>query len=315
MTSPDLLVGIEGSDDAGVLRIAPDRALVLTTDFFTPIVDDPRTFGRIAATNSLSDVWAMGGRPLAVLNIIGFPSDTLPLDVLTEILNGGSEKIRESGAVLAGGHSVWNSEVLYGLAVTGEVHPDRIWRNGGARPGDALVLTKPLGTGLITSKLKAEGGDFPGIREAVRWMTLLNGTGFRAITERTVHACTDITGFGLAGHAAEMAAGSAALLRIHASRLPRIRGVETAFEERFITGGARTNRSHTSRTVHVDARIDAWTQELAFDPQTSGGLLIALPAAEANGLVTALRGEGLEAAAVIGEVHPRRDEAEVEFVS
>nr|MCU0234631.1 selenide, water dikinase SelD [Thermoanaerobaculales bacterium] len=224
LESEDLIVGIEYADDAGVVRVADELAIIHTADFFPPMVDDPYTFGRIAAVNALSDVYAMGGRPLAGMNLVSYPLKALGEETLKEILRGGLSALAEAGAVLAGGHTVEGQELLYGLAVTGTVHPDRVWRNGGARPGDALVLTKPLGTGVLTTAAKAEMVDPAHLSTALRWMATLNREAAEALAPLAPRAVTDITGFGLAGHAAEMAEASAAAVEIELAALPLLPG-------------------------------------------------------------------------------------------
>ena len=284
-----------------MVRLSDDRALVLTTDFFPPVVDDPRTFGRVAAANALSDVFAMGGRPLAALNLVGFPRK-LDLEILAEILEGGAEKVHEAGALVAGGHTVEDHEIKYGLAVTGVVHPDRVVRNHGMRPGDVLVLTKPLGTGLITSSIKVLRNSGPVVDEAIRWMTMLNSTGLDRILAAGPSAMTDVTGFGLLGHLSEMLAGQALEVTLDLAAIPLIEGVETCFHKKCCTRGARTNAEQVGDLVELDPGLDRWMRELLFDPQTSGGLLAAVPEERGADLATALREAGLELAAVIGSV-------------
>jgi len=274
---PDLLVGRGTSDDAGVVRVREDLALIQTLDFFTPIVDDPRTFGRIAAANALSDVYAMGGAPLTAMNIVCFPRKTLPLDVLREVLLGGHEVVHQAGALLVGGHSVEDPELKYGLSVTGIVHPDRVITNAGARPGDRLLLTKPLGTGVLATAIK--GGMAPAEveSEAVRWMTTLNGDAAEAMQEVRASACTDITGFGLLGHALELARASGVTLRIEASRVPIIVGAVELASMGMIPAGSFANRRFCERAVTVEAGVDSLLVDLLADAQTSGGLLICVP--------------------------------------
>jgi selenide,water dikinase len=298
---PDLLVGFEGSEDAGVFRIAPDRALVMTTDFFPPMVDDPYTFGRVAAANALSDVYAMGGRPLAALNLLGAPKD-MDRAMVAEVLAGGASMVREAGAVIVGGHTLQDKELKYGLAVTGEVHPDRFIRNHGIQPNDMLILTKPLGCGLATSSIKAYANRGPVVAEAIRWMTTLNKLGIERIIEAAPHALTDVTGFGLAGHLMEMLAEDALVAQIDFSRVPRLLGIETCFDPKLKTRGARTTREFLAGKVSFHSSLSEWDQELIFDPQTSGGLLIAVPPSRADMLARDLRSLGLEYATIIGSV-------------
>lgn len=298
---PNLLAGFEGAEDAGVYRLDDERALVVTTDFFPPVVDDPFAFGQIAAANALSDVWAMGGRPLTALNIVGFPKALEP-EVLGEILAGGADKVREAGAVIAGGHSIFDSEVKYGLAVTGEIHPDRILRNTGGQPGDVLILTKPLGAGLATTAIKKKQAEGPAIDEAIRWMSTLNGVGLDAILAAKVSALTDITGFGLLGHLREMLGDHHLAAQIEVDALPLLDGVAEFFDDALRTRGARDNHKMVAPDLTLPDGLDSWDHELLFDPQTSGGLLLAVAEAKADALVKQLRSEGLERAAIIGHL-------------
>jgi selenide,water dikinase len=297
LESPDLLVGIENADDAGVLRLTPDIGLIHTVDFFPPLVDDPFSYGRIAAVNALSDVYAMGGEPLAGMNLVSFPLAQLGKAALKEILRGGLSALEEAGAVLAGGHTIEGSELLYGMAVTGRVHPDRIWRNGGALPGDVLVLTKPLGTGLITTAAKADLCDPGHLAMAIRWMATLNRRAADAARSLQPHAVTDVTGFALAGHAAEMAQASGAALRFEARALPLLPGALDAAEAGLVPLGTAKNRASLEGILQVAAGLDDPMVDVALDPQTSGGLLIALPPAKAAVLV-----RQLPSAAIVGEV-------------
>jgi selenide,water dikinase len=297
LVSDDLIVGIESADDAGVVRITNDIAIIHTTDFFPPMVDDPYTFGRIAATNALSDVWAMGGTPLAAMNLVSYPLKVLGKDALKEILRGGLEAMAESGAVLAGGHTVEGSELLYGLAVTGTVHPDRIWRNGGARPGDVLVLTKPLGTGLVTTAAKGGMAAADHVTTAMRWMTTLNKDAAEVLKDFEPHAVTDITGFGLAGHAAEMAEASGCAIELALEALPAMPGALDAAATGLVPVGAGKNRTSIAAVLEIADGADELRVDLALDPQTSGGLLAAVPADKAEALL-----RRLPAAAVVGRV-------------
>lgn len=274
---PDLLVGYETADDAGVFRINETQALVQTVDFFPPIVDDPYSFGQIAAANALSDIYAMGGRPITALNIVAFPSGKLPLEVLTEILRGGNDKIAESGAVLVGGHSIADPELKYGVAVTGLIDPNRIITNAGAKPGDKLYLTKPLGTGIAGTALKRGTASTELERAAIKQMVQLNDIASDAMRQNSAHAATDITGFGLLGHACEMATASKVTLRIHSSNLPLLPDVLSLAGDGMNPGGARTNREYVEGKVVVSNDVTAMMEHLLYDPQTSGGLLIAMP--------------------------------------
>ncbi len=281
MSHPDLLVGRETSDDAGVVRVREDLALIQTLDFFTPIVDDPRMFGRIAAANALSDVYAMGGRPLTAMNIVGFPIKELPLVVLEEILLGGMEKVHEAGALLVGGHSIEDPELKYGLSVTGVAHPDRILRNSTARVGDVLLLTKPLGTGILATAGKAGLCPQDVLDTAVHWMEILNRDASEAALAVGVSAMTDVTGFGLLGHALEMAVGSGVTIEIRARDVPLIEGVIVLATSGMIPGGTFANRKWCEKAVMVSDEVEPVAIDVLTDAQTSGGLLIAVPASKA----------------------------------
>lgn len=295
--SADLLVGIETADDAGVVRVTPELAIIHTVDFFPPMVDDAYAFGRIAATNALSDVWAMGGEVLAGMNLVSYPLAAYGKDSLKEILRGGLAALEDAEAVLAGGHTVEGQELLYGMAVTGTVHPDRIWRNGGARPGDVLVLTKPLGTGLVTTAAKAEMVAADDLATAMRWMGTLNREAAAALRTVGPHAVTDVTGFGLAGHAAEMAEASGVALELELGALPALPGALAAAEVGLVPAGAGKNRDSLATVLETAADADPLRLDLALDPQTSGGLLAAVLPDAAGDLVRRLPG-----AAVVGRV-------------
>ena len=304
MVHADLLVGTSTADDAGVFRIAPDLALVQTVDFFTPIVDDAFQFGAIAAANALSDVYAMGGEPKTALNVACFPQSGVPLEVLTDILRGGLAKAEEAGVVVVGGHTVIDEEIKFGMAVTGLVHPDRILRNVGARPGDALVLTKALGTGIVATALKRGAGSPAEHAAAIESMAALNAAAARVLRGFEVHACTDVTGFGLLGHGYEMAHGSGVRLAFVAERLPLLPGARALAAAGHLTGGCKRNRDWLADKVEVAAAVAADLAEIAWDPQTSGGLLAAVPAATAPRLLDAFRAAGVRAA-TIGAVEAR----------
>jgi selenide, water dikinase len=304
---PNVIVGTETSDDAGVFRLGPDLAIVNTVDFFTPIVDDPYIFGQIAAANALSDVWAMGGDPLTALNIVGFPKGTLDLEVLGEILKGGGERARAGGAVVIGGHSIIDPELKFGMAITGVVHPDRVIRNVGVKDGDLLVLTKPLGTGIVTTALKQRKASPASVRAAIASMVELNGPASRIARRLAVHACSDVTGFGLLGHAAEMAMGSGVTLLLDSSALPLLPGARRLAEKGFLTGGCRRNRAYLEDKVVVEARVPDGLREIAFDPQTSGGLLLALAPKVAERLLEKLHANGIAAATIVGRASAKRD--------
>jgi len=278
---------------------------VLTLDFFPPIVDDPFDFGRVAAVNSLSDVYAMGGRPLAAMNVAGFPEKKLPAEVLAEILQGGAESAARAGCALVGGHTVDDDELKYGLAVVGTIHPDRIVTNAGARPGDALILTKPLGTGLVSTALMKDELDDDGVRRLIDVMTTPNDTASARMLEHDVTACTDITGFGLAGHCYEMARASGVTVRLQSASLPVIEGALWAAEKGYLTGGGSNNRSFVNREAAVADGLDENLLHIVFDPQTSGGLLIAVPMDNAEALLASL-GDACPQASVVGEcLRPR----------
>jgi selenide, water dikinase len=308
---PDLLVGTETSDDAGVFRLNSEMALVSTVDFFTPIVDDPGLFGAIAAANALSDVYAMGGRPLTALNIVCFPQSGLAFEILGEILAGGAAKAAEAGALVVGGHTVADEEIKYGMAVTGLVHPDRITRNHGALPGDHLVITKPFGTGIITTAAKHDRASPEALAAATESMLRLNAVAAEIMGGYAVHACTDVTGFSLLGHSYEMASASRVTIRLEAAALPVLHDARSLAASGETTGGCKRNRLYLADKVRVAASVPTDLTEVAFDPQTSGGLLIALAAADAPRLVDELRTRGVEAAKVIGDVRPLTDTAVV----
>jgi selenide,water dikinase len=276
-------------------------------DFITPIVDDPFSFGQIAAANALSDVYAMGGKPLTALNLVGFPRKSLDLWVLTEILRGGLEKIHEAGAVLLGGHTIDDVELKYGLSVTGTIHPRKILTNKGSRPGDVLILTKSIGTGIISTAAKAEMADPAIIRKAVDSMVRLNARAMQAMTPTTVHACTDITGFGLLGHASEMANGAGLSFRLSYSQIPVLPGAKDYAAMGMVPAGGYCNRDYFGKAISFASQIPEMEQILLFDPQTSGGLLIALAAADAEKLLRNLKDLGIQESAIIGEVLPREE--------
>lgn len=275
----DLLVGLESPDDAAVYRIHDDTAVILTTDFFTPIVDDPYDFGSIAAANAINDIYAMGGEVVLALNIASFPAD-LPLGIAEEILRGGAEKVREAGGVIAGGHTVDDPEPKYGMAVMGLVHPDRIARKGGARPGDVLVLTKPLGVGIVTTAFKSDLADPRSVDEAVTSMKQLNRDAARAMVAGPYHAATDITGFALLGHAWEMAGRSSVRFRFRFDSLPYVYGAKDLAEDWLFPGGANNNEHAYASYVDFAESLSDEMRMLMFTPETSGGLLIALPPEE-----------------------------------
>jgi len=281
--NPNVLVGFDTADDAGVFLINADLALVQTVDFFTPIVDDPLTFGAIAAANALSDVYAMGGAPLSALSIVAFPADG-DMEVLGEIMRGGLEKMREAECALLGGHSVADPEIKFGYAVTGTVHPARIKANSGAQAGDALVFTKALGTGVIGTALKRGIASPESVEAATRSMLMLNREACAAMLRFDVHACTDVSGFGMIGHAREMALASDVTLEIETAAVPLLPGALDAVKAGAIPGGLKNNREFASCAVDAKSSIDSALLDLLYDPQTSGGLLIALPERDAAAL-------------------------------
>jgi selenide, water dikinase len=303
---PNVLVGFDTADDAGVYKISATQALVQTVDFFTPIVDDPYTFGQIAATNSLSDVYAMGGRPLSALAIVCFP-DKGDLEVLEQILAGGLSKMMEAGCVVIGGHSVRDPEIKFGYAVTGMIHPERVWKNSAARPGDRLILTKALGTGVISTAIKRGEAQQSWIDAAVRSMTTLNAKAAQIAVEGqfSVHAATDITGFGLIGHAREMALGSGVALKIEAANIPLLEGALDCVRAGFIPGGLKNNQEFAECNVSYAAAVPEEIRTILYDPQTAGGLLLSVAAADSGRLGEALQKAGVPAAE-IGEVLPAR---------
>ena len=304
---PNLLVGTETSDDAGVYRIADGLALVQTLDFFPPLVDDPYTFGRIAATNALSDIYAMNGRPITAMNIVGFPDNELPLSILTEILRGAGETVTRAGAVTVGGHSLRDAEVKFGLSVTGLIDPADVKTNAGARVGDVLVLTKPLGTGFVTTATKARECPEGVLEAAVASMTSLNAIGRDALRiAGGVSAVTDVTGFGLAGHASEMAEGAGLTVILDTGSLPNIEGSEPLAIERFHTRGSKNNRDFVAGRIRVEPGADPLGIEYAYDAQTSGGLLIAIAHDRVDRLIAELIRLQSPAAAVVGRVVDRR---------
>jgi selenide,water dikinase len=302
---PDVLVGFETADDAGVFRLTDEIALVQTVDFFTPVVDDPFTYGEIAAVNSLNDVYAMGGHPVSSLAMVCYPEKG-DLDVLERILAGGLSKMKEAGCVVIGGHSVRDPEIKFGYAVTGRVHPERFWRNSTAQAGDALVFTKAIGTGVISTAVKRGEAREEWSDAATAAMRRLNHATVEVIHDGgfVVHAATDVTGFGLIGHAREMAMGSNLTLRIEAGRVPLLPGALECVEKGFVPGGLHANRDFAECTVMYRSEVESSLKTLLFDPQTAGGLLLAVPSAGASKLVETLRFAGIQATR-IGEVVPR----------
>ena len=300
---PNLLVGYQTNDDAGVYRLTDDLAIVMTADIITPPVNDPYLFGQIAAANSLSDIYAMGGEPKACLNLVCFPYKQLPPEDLNGIVAGALSKITEAGAVLAGGHSVEDAEPKFGLSVVGVVHPDKIWTNGGAKAGDALVLTKALGSGvLFNANLK--GWVSPeALQACIRQLLQLNKDAAAAMRDFDIHAVTDITGFGLAGHALEMARASETCLRLDMEALPVMDQALAMYRRGMNTGVNAYNERLASGHTRFEGQWPPWRRQILFDPQTSGGLLATLPADQAPDLVSALRAIDTPAPRIIGSVH------------
>jgi selenide,water dikinase len=299
---PDLLVGTETHDDAGVFRLRPDLAVVQTVDFFPPVVDDPFVYGQIAAANALSDVYAMGGTPVTALNLACYPDDKLNLDWLGKIIAGGAERCAAAGCTVVGGHTVRDAEIKFGLAVTGTIHPDHILTNATAEPGDVLVLTKPLGTGFVTTAAKRKKCPPELLKIACDSMIELNKSACEAMLAVGVSAATDITGFALAGHGMEMAEGSNVTLAIDLAKLPLIAGVEKLDVTKHRTRASKTNREYTEAQTQFEGTPDPRRLEFFYDAQTSGGLLISVPATKADELVKRLTEARTPSAAVIGEV-------------
>jgi selenide,water dikinase len=306
---PNLLVGTETHDDAGVYKLTDELAIVQTIDFFPPVVNDPYVYGQIAAANALSDIYAMGGQPRTALNLVGYPDDKESLEWLGEICRGGAERCVAAGAVILGGHTVRDAEIKFGYAMTGTIHPDRILTNANARPGDKLVLTKALGTGFITTAHKA--GECPEdvFTAACASMVQLNDIGRDAMLEVGANAATDITGFGLAGHAFEMAEGSNTTILLELSRLPLLPGVLELARRPFLTRASATNAAYVAPGLRIEERPDPRLKEVFFDAQTSGGLLISVPPERAEELVSLARNRGATSSAIIGGVLERADAA------
>lgn len=293
--NPNLLVGLDTSDDAGVYKLTDDLAIVQTLDFFTPIVDDPYDFGQIAATNAISDVYAMGGTPITALNIVAFPIAALDKTILTEILRGAGDKLKEAGVALVGGHSIDDQEPKFGLAVTGTVHPDKIRPNAGALPGDVLLLTKPIGVGIYTTSLKHGKLSNEEIKHVTSIMTTLNKTAAETMADFDVHAVTDVTGFGLLGHTSEMAKGSNAGIVVNASSVPILPRAKELASNGHVPGGTKNNFAHLENDVTFANHLDQIDQWILCDAVTSGGLLIAVSPSDADELLTALQKNGVDA--------------------
>ena len=293
---------MESLDDAGVYKLSDDLAIIQTIDFFTPIVDDPYDFGQIAVANALSDVYAMGGKPLTAMNVVCFPTKKLDISVLKDILKGGIGKMKEAGVTLVGGHSIDDAELKYGLSVTGTVHPEHLVTNSGARVGDKLILTKPLGTGIISTALKAGKASKETIAKVTKYMTALNKQASELMQEIGAHACTDITGFGLLGHACQLAQNSQVGIKINSGSVPVFTEVEEFVKKGLCPGGLHRNREFYGKMVESSKQVPDYIQDILFDPQTSGGLLISLAPETAELLVNKLQKAGVQDAAIIGEI-------------
>ncbi len=304
---PRLLVGIETNDDAGVYKLSDESALVMTADYITPPVDDPFVFGQIAAANAISDIYAMGAKPIACLNLVSFPSDKLAPEVMNRIIAGALDKITEAGAVLAGGHSIEDAEPKFGLAVNGLVHPDKIWKNSDAQPGDRLVLTKPVGSGVIFNANLKKLVSPDALDACIATIATLNKTAAETARQFDIHAATDITGFGLAGHSFEMARGSDVCIRIDIQRVPIMAQALEMYQKGVSTAKNAANRELVSPHMRFEADLPPWHREIVFDPQTSGGLLLSLPASQAGPLTAELIQAGVTDAAIIGAVEPLQD--------
>ncbi len=307
---PNLLTGFEHAEDAGVYKLSADLAIVQTVDFFTPTVDDPFVFGQIAAVNALNDIYAMGAKPLTAMNIVCFPIKKIDILVLRKVLRGGLDKMREAGVLLVGGHSVEDDEIKYGLSVTGIIHPDKVLFNRGAKAGDKLILTKSLGTGIISTAIKAQEASPQQLMQVISSMTRLNKKASEImIAAGDIHACTDITGFGFLGHACEMIEGSDVGLKINSSVVPVFEGVRELLETGFVPGGLYRNKKFRISQIEVSDTCPPWLLDVFFDPQTAGGLFFSLPGNKAQKLVEKIRGAGIGEAAIVGEVvkdHPCR---------
>ena len=299
---PNVIVGLEDIDDAGVYRMSDNLALIQTIDYFTPIVDDPFTFGQIAAANALSDVYAMGGNPLTALNVVCFPSKTMDLAVLRKILEGGIKILREAEVVLIGGHSIEDKEIKYGLSVTGTIHPEHILTKSGAKPGDKLILTKPLGTGIINTAIKAKMASDEAIEKVTGSMTTLNKDASDIMQKVGVNGCTDITGFGLLGHACEVVDASGVGMLFDANSIPVFPEATTYAQAGLVPGGTHRNKKYREHQVNLDPNLPPEIIDILFDPQTSGGLLISVSSAKTFSLLDKLQEAGIQQAAIIGEV-------------
>jgi selenide,water dikinase len=300
-TDPNLIAGMAGAEDAGVYKLTDDVAVIQTLDFFTPIVDDPYTFGQVAAANSLSDVYAMGGKPITAMNIVCFPVKKMDMAILKDILKGSLDKLNEAKVALVGGHSVEDDELKYGLSVTGTIHPDKVLRNTSAAAGDKLILTKALGTGIINTALKGDMASDEAVAKSIKCMTALNKAASEAMLEFNVSACTDVTGFGLLGHACEMIEGTNVGLKIHAEAVPCIAEAAEYASMGLLPGGLHRNRDFREHMVQMDKSVPGYLADIMYDPQTSGGLLIAVSEADSTGLLAKLHKAGITDAKIIGD--------------
>jgi selenide,water dikinase len=306
---PNLLVGTETGDDAGVYRLTDDIAIVQTIDFFPPVVNDPYVYGQIAAANSLSDVYAMGGTPRTALNLIGFPDDKESLDWLGEIVRGGEERLQAGRTVVLGGHTVRDAEIKFGYAVTGTIHPQHVLTNATARPGDKIVLTKALGTGFVTTAHRAGNCPEETLAAAVASMIQINDAAKEAMLAASAHAATDITGYGLAGHAYGMAKGSGTTIALELSRLPLLPGADKLARRPYLTRASATNAAYVAEDLRVEGKPDPVRMEFFYDAQTSGGLLVSVSADKGDGMVADLHARGVASACIVGEVRAREDKA------
>ena len=306
-------MGYETSDDAGVYRLTDDLAIIMTADFITPPVNDPYIYGQIAAANAISDVYAMGGKPVACLNLVSFPSNKLEPEVLHQIVAGALSKITEAGAVLAGGHSVEDDEPKFGLSVTGIVHPGKIWTNKGAQPGDVLILTKPIGSGVLFNANLKKWVSKEAMEACLSILTTLNRTAAEVMSGFDIHAATDVTGFGLAGHGFEIAKASNVCLEIGIQELPIMEEALAMYKRGMTTGVNAYNRKMVEKHCRFETELPSWNEEIVFDPQTSGGLLVAVTQAKGEDLINALHAKGVTAAKIIGHIHEPKREIHLRF--
>jgi selenide,water dikinase len=307
-TDENVIVGLDRADDAGVYKVSDDLALIQTVDFFTPIVDDPYWFGQIAAANALSDIYAMGGTPKTAMNLVAFPVKQMDLSVLRQIIQGGIDKLTEAEVVLIGGHSIEDKELKYGLSVTGVVHPERVLTKKNLRPEDRLVLTKPLGTGIVNTAIKAGMASADLTEKVTRLMASLNREAAEIMSRFDVHACTDVTGFGLIGHLAEMVCGSSMSVRIFSEQVPMIPEALEFASMGLIPAGAYRNREFRESMISFDEAVERSRQDILADPQTSGGLLIAINAHQAKELIVSLKDAGMGDVSQIGEIQSGPEE-------